>query len=333
MPIGQPSGAAPQRRTIGSGESTYVPTPAPAPSQAPSLAVPVAGVAGIGALAALLAGAMKSPSLAPTVSKALQAANAFRQQAMLSGYAPLKSILGNIGAGVEQAAEGKGLTALKEILSPATIKEAASLFKSGGGVTANPAGMSDIYELPKILSLPGRIMGATDQATRNALLRSGMSAKDAEAAVLQTPLSGSGWKTLENPVMRYAIPFRRTPFNQLFEGARKLDLATKGDPATLRAMGLYLPAGAVHGYATADTPYPKSVGFGAAASARYGVPYLVGAAIGRQLAGKSDVGPIVGQINPISEYGLSEAVTPKALYKPFVDPAALRVLQDILKTR
>lgn len=295
------------------------------PSSGPDPAM-IAGGAAVGAGALYgLSRLGNAPGLIGRIGKLAGTANAVRQQLMLSGFAPIKSLLGNIGTGVEQAAEGKGLGALKEILSARTAKEAIAGMRSGGGMVANPTGSTATVNLPGYLAIPGRVMSGADEATRAALQRAGLSAKEAENAVLQSPLQGNLGEVLESPTARYVHPFRRTPFNQFIEGYRKLKAAHEGDRAARRGLAIYGTAGAAHGAATADEQYPLSVPLGVAASARYGLPYAIAALIGRTLAKGKGGGGIAGSALPVSEYGFEQSLTDPL--KPFEAPAALRAIE------
>jgi hypothetical protein len=242
---------------------------------------------------------------------------------MLSGFAPVKSVLGNIGSGVEQAVEGRGFRALKEILSPRTMREAVQAMKTPQAAITNPAG-AGVVNLPGVLSAPGRFMGGMDQATRAALQRAGMSMKEAENAVLQSPLTGSLGEAFEGGAAQYLFPFRRTPFNQFIEGLKRLPGGSQG---TRFAQIAYPAAGAVHGAATAEDEAPLSVPFAAAASARYGLPYIGGAILGRAVAGGSKSQNVASSALPVSEYGLDQSISdPLAGF----EPAALRALKRML---
>jgi hypothetical protein len=290
----------------------------------------LAGGAAVGAGALYGASKLaKLPGVLGKIGKGAAYANAIRQQLMLSGFAPLKSILGNIGTGVEQAAEGRGFGALKEILSPRTAREAVQAMRTPAALGRNPVGGAETVELPTLLSLPGRFMGGADEATRAALQRAGLSTKQAESAVLQTPLPenfGKMGEVLESPAARYLHPFRRTPFNQFIEGLRRLP---GGSAGTAGAKALYMGAGGLHGAATAEEQYPLSVPLGVAASGRYGLPYGVAALLGRGLASGKGGGGVVGSVLPVSEYGYEQSLL-KPL-DPFLEPAALRAFERLGK--
>lgn len=286
----------------------------------------LAGALGLAGAAYLTKG---KPGL---VSNVLGKANALRQQLMLSGMAAPKSLLGNVGAAGIASAERGSMAPLKELFSGETVKDAATAFKANK--PAVPGGTS----LPGILGLPGRLMGSLDEATQGALKRGGLSAEDAERAVLQSPLAGERFgrfgNMLQSPTANYVFPFRRTPFNQLYEGLSVLKPASlnkAGDMVgelgthnkTLAGVGAI---GAAHGAATADERYPVSIPLGIAATGRYGLPYGLAALAGRTLAGGSGGGGIGSSVLPVSEYGVEEAVDPLSAFR---EPAAVRALRNI----
>lgn len=279
------------------------------------------GVLGGGALlgAGLLA---KKPGL---IAKGLRSANALRQQLMLTGYAIPKSIIGGAGAAGEMAIEQGSMAPLKEFFSGKTVRAGVDAFKKGGFVGPTPGVDQAAHELPNWMNLPGRILGAGDTAARDALMRAGKSAPEAQSALLQKPLP-AGFEVLESDIGRYVQPFRRTPFNQWFSGMEKMKQGTEaGNPGVRKALGIYTAAGALHGAATADDRFPKSVPFGIAASARYGLPYGIGALVGRGVAGGYGGGGIAGATLPTSEYSLEQEFTDPL--KPFLEPAITRVFK------
>lgn len=264
----------------------------------------------------LAAGALaRNPGLAKT---GLTKLNNLRLQSMLSGFAVPKSILGNVGAAVNEALERRSLTPLAEFFSPQTVKEFAQQYRSGG-VAGPVAG----YNPGKgWFPSPGRIMGAGDAATRSALQRGGLTAEEAERSVLQAPVTGHLGDFLNTPLARYAFPFRRTPWNQMFEGGK----AIASHPVLSAGYGA---AGGATGAATAEDQYPISIGLGTAASARYGMPFALGALIGRKLAGGKGAGTAASQILPVSEYGVEQSFTePLTPFNP-EETAAIRALRRL----
>jgi hypothetical protein len=263
-----------------------------------------AGALGLGALAL----AMRNPGM---LKSAGQGVLDLRRMSMLSGLAPLKSLLGNIGGAAYSSIERGSLAPIRELLSPTTAKEAVEAFKQGAQYA--DAGPGTVITKANI---PGRVMGAMDRAAQNALVRAGLSPEEAAREMLQAPLGKSSLTNAlqDNPVADYLIPFRRTPFNQLTEGMASMkptNLASAGQKA---ALATALGTGALAG-ATVDDP--KALGLGTALSGRRGVPFAIGAAAGRTLrTGNKREGAVPLQgISPVSDYSLAEGVT-----KPFTDP-------------
>lgn len=241
--------------------------------------------------------------------------NAVRQQLMLSGLALPKSVLGNTGAVVAKSLEERSVNPLKQFFSMETLRDAKAAYTAGNAVGPVAGGVN----LPG--PNPGKLMGAMDTATQKALVRAGSTAEEAEASLFQTPLGknfGKMGETLDSDAARYILPFRRTPFNQFSEGMKTLkpDFAHKG------VRNAYAAAGAVHGAATSDEQFPASVPLATAASARYGVPYAIGAVAGRALNGGKGSAGMVGSMLPVSEYGVEQSITDP--FAAFEDPAFIR---------
>lgn len=252
------------------------------------------------------------------LGKLLRGANTVRQQSMLSGLATPKSILGNVGAAGIASAERGSMAPLRELFSKATARDVAATYKANVPYPGASA-------TPNWLPTPGRVMGAFDTATQNALQRAGLSAKEAAREVLQAPLPKRLAESLEGPVAQYLIPFRRTPFNQLMEGLQTVTPANiAANPKLSAAVGA---AGAAHGYITSNDRYPLTIGLGTALASRYGVPYAVAAMIGRKLAGARTSGSIAGSMLPVSEYGITSGI--EEPLRPFTEPAALTALQRL----
>lgn len=280
-------------------------------STGPDLAGSLVGAGLVGAAGM----AMHNPAAAKSlIGKGLKMANNARMTLMLSGMAPLKSLLGNVGATAIESMERGTLAPLKELVSGKTLEGFKQAWKA-------PASAERLgYEASK-LNLPGRFMGAADEATRGAMTRAGMSAQEAERAVLQAPLQGRLGEVLDSPAGKYLVPFRRTPVNQFIEG---FDVMKGGHPAVLAGVGA---AGAAHGYATADEQYPVSIGLGSAAASKYGLPYALAAYLGRRFAGAKKSGGIESQVLPVSEYGIKTALDEPL--RPFLEPAALSALRQL----
>lgn len=266
--------------------------------------------------AAALGGLALASRIPGVVGKVAGGLNTLRQQLMLSGYALPKSILGGVGAHVERAAETKSLAPLKEMLRiPTMLKDTAQAYKAGGqayGVTRGP----NVHG-------PGRLIGAADEAFQKSLQRSGATAEEAEAAMLQKALPEQLGKALDNPAARYLLPFRRTPFNQFMEGMSRLP-GSEYSKAHPIMTGAYTGAGAVHGAATADEAHPISVPLAIAGSSRQGANYAVGALLGRALSGGSGGSSIASSMVPTSEWGVETSVTDPL--RSFRRPAIMTLL-------
>lgn len=276
----------------------------------------VAGAVGLGAAGYY---AYKHPTSIP--GKVLNYLNAARQQLMLSGLALPKSMLGNAGAVVSRSLEEGSTKPLTEFFSPQTWQDAKAAYKAGSSVGPTMGSMAGTT-IPG--PMPGRMMGALDSATQGALQRSGMTAKESAAALFQTPLGenfGKLSEALDSPAAKYVFPFRRTPYNQFYEGLQTVKPGFKY-PGVRNA---YMAAGALHGAATSDEQYPVTLPLATAASARYGVPYAAAALLGRYLASGRGGGGIAGSMLPASEYGTEQSLTDPL--SPFTNPSAARVLK------
>lgn len=334
MPLGRnrPAGPAPtlgaggRRRLGGAGRVASGPvapvddTELPAEDEGISTPAMLAGGSILGAGAIAAASKLKNaPGILGKIGKGASALNAVRMQLMLSGLAVPKSIAGNIGASAIESMERGSIKPLKEMLSLKTLKDAGKAYKAFGKVGEQAHG-SNIPYLP----VPGRIMGAMDTASRNAFQRAGLTAEEAERTILQAPLQKDLAEALDSPLARYALPFRRTPFNQFIEGWKTLKPENlKKNPGV---SALIAGAGATHGAMTSDEQYPLSVGIGSAAASRYGLPYALAALVGRKLAGGTGGESIVGSALPVSEYGLASSITDPT--KPFHRPALRTLIGD-----
>lgn len=273
-----------------------------------------------GALALAVAARLgiKHPGAIGTIAKYL---NAGRQQLMLSGLAVPKSVLGNVGAAVTASVERGSTRPIRELLSKRTLQDAVTAYRNAPKQPPVKGGVN----LPG--PMPGRFMGAADEATQKALQRAGLSADDAQREVLQSPLTGSLGEVLESPVAQYMHPFRRTPFNQFIEGYRTLKAASEGNKGAQRAAAVYAATGGAHGAATADEQYPVSVPLGIAASGRYGMTYGLAALLARSLSGGRGGGGIAGSVLPVSEYGVEQSLNDPL--RPFREPAAFRAIERL----
>ncbi len=269
------------------------------------------GAAGLTALMAA------SPKARGVAKAGLSAANQLRQQLMLSGYALPKSVLGGVGAVGEMALETGSLKPVKELLKMQTVKDVASAYQNHSSIGPTPGILSKIPN-------PGRVMGAFDTGFQEVLKRAGMTAQEAQAAMLQAPLEGRMGQNLESATAAAIHPFRRTPVNSFLEGFGKIKNAGQ-NPGTMAA---YAGTGAVHGAATADEDYPVSVPMAIAASARYGLPYGLAALVARGAMGATDGGGIASSMVPFSEYGTEQATSLAGLTRPFYRPGIAKVISD-----
>lgn len=291
-----------------------------------------AGGGALAGAAGLLGLASKFPG---SVGKAAGVANAVRQQLMLSGFAPIKSLLGNVGAAVNQGIAGKGLRPLQQLVSRKTADEFMDTLRNNSDqAMRDSAGSTRGVDLPWFLSMPGRFMGAADKATRGALQRAGATADEAVAETLQTPLGQNFGKfadVLDSPAATYLHPFRRTPFNQFYEGWKIASDASKGDQAARRLLGVHGTLGAAHGAATSDDPLPLSVPMGVAFAGRAGVPYGLAALAARYAVGGKGGGGVASSLLPVSEYGYEQAIGDPL--KPYRKPAALSAIERLSGVR
>lgn len=282
---------------------------------------------GGGALALLAGLGLKRYGLAGAAKGAAKTVSNLRMASMLSGMAAPKSVLGNMGAAANVAMEQGNLGALKQFFSRQTARDWVNEFKNPNALAGSTVPGSSKWN-------PfGRIMGAGDVATRQALERAGLPAAEAERQVLQSPLPERVGHALDNLIAEHAIPFRRTPINQAIEGGTTVTDAFKGSRVTrdYGAQGSYeartrLPlavhtaGGAITGAATADEQYPITPGAYAAFAGRYGAPALVGALLGRIAAGGNADSSLIGSAMPVAEYGVTQALDPRTALAP-LDPS------------
>lgn len=295
---------------------------------------------------ALAAGAYALTRNSGVASKVMNGVNDVRRLSMLSGLAPLKSLLGNVGGTAYESIERGSMAPLRELFSGGTVQDIGRLLKQGPNqALAGPATGISKY------NLPARFMGALDEASQNALVRSGVmhdpaevaarvakgvpvadatekSARGAAArAMLQSPVVPP-WDTA-NPVAGYVVPFYRTAANQFGQGMNALDprFMTKGRVA---ANAVSAGTGFLEGENVED---PKTLALGTAASGRYGLTHMIGQAAGRTMAGgsKKSVSDVFKNIGPVSDYSVAEAFTqPKQILPPPAAISAIEYLKSML---
>jgi hypothetical protein len=335
-PVAPTRGGLPKRQVRAAAPEAEYPTPTPSEDDGVSGAAVTAGVLGGAGVVGLAAKMATMPGVLGALGKAVRATQTVRQQAMLSGLAIPKSVLGNMGAVAETAMERGTTTPIKQFFSKQTLRDAKDSWVKGGVGDGTPGvdqgigqGKSAISRLAAYLA-PGRVMGAMDDATQGALRRSGLSNADAQAAVLQRPLNPQISEALASAPAQYFQPFRRTPINQVLEGGKKLTRFQRGEMSRGEkvALGVQSGVGALHGAATADEDVPLTLPMGVALAARGGLPYGLAAMMGRSLAGGDLPGSgIAGSLLPASEWGLESSMTDP--FKPFKKPAALTALEKL----
>ena len=280
-----------------------------------------------GALTALATYLGMKYGIKGAIPAAARGVSNLRMTSMLSGLAAPKSALGNVGAAVNTAIETGSTRPLSEFFSAKTAKDWLAELKNPNAAAGSTVPGSSRYN-------PfGRAMGAGDVATRNALVRAGIPEGEAQLQTLQAPLPQRVAHALDSPILKHAIPFRRTPINQAIEGGVTATDAFAGPTVTRDYPGgqsytantrlplaLHSAAGAATGYATADDKYPLTPGAYAAFAGRYGAPALASAFLGRILGGGKGSGGLVASALPVGEYGATQGLDPRHYFDPF-DPS------------
>ena len=274
-----------------------------------------AALAGAGALAAGYVA--KKLGLGGVAGKVFDTANNIRRQGMLTGLAIPKSLIGNLGAGVTTAIEEGSTAPLKEMLRlPTNVKNAVQAFREGGQYEGQP--MSK-------WALPGRILGATDEAAQAALGRAGIPREEAAKTMLQSELDlGPQLRSaLGTKLGQYLVPFRRTPFNQLAGGLETMaDWGTTGKAAAnAAALG--------GGFATGEeTEGVTPTALGAAFFGRRGLPFAAGSMLGKMAKGdtKREAAKVMQGASPVSDYSLIEGLQAPLEGNFGQKPAILRLL-------
>lgn len=149
-----------------------------------------------------------------------------RYFSMLSGPSTQAvNVVGNVGAMGIKALEqvltgnpGRARDIVKEAFSPETVSALRSAWRnpieSRWGTTEG------------ILGIPGRAMGAVDEASRSALTRAGLSDEEALLTTFRNdPKSATGQAILElvnnAPLIRFGTPFTRTAVNLVERGLER----------------------------------------------------------------------------------------------------------------
>jgi hypothetical protein len=273
--------------------------------------------AGAGALAAGGAAlALRNPGIRAAAGRAWDTANNIRRQAMLTGLAIPKSLLGNLGAGVTTSIERGSLEPLKEMLRlPTNVKNAAAAFKEGATYQGGP--------VPR-WALPGRILGASDEAAQAALVRAGLAPEEAAETMLQAPLGENRiTNALQTRVGDYLVPFKRTPINQ---GIGALEtMSNWSTPGQAAANAVALGAGAVTG-AESEGVGPTIAG--TAAFGRRGLPFAASSFIAKLLRGDSgrEAAKVLQGASPVSDYSIQQGIAGPLSANPIPKPALYNLL-------
>lgn len=245
--------------------------------------------------------------------------NDVRRADMLTGEAPLKSLLGNIGAAGYRSIEDLSWKPLKEMLSPTTVKDAWQTFKRGPNYASAGPSRTGITKY----NLPARVMGSADEAAQRALVRAGVSPEQAAHEMLQGPVRGTIPEALQNnPAAEYAFPFQHTPQNMFTEGWESVKPENWATTGQKLALGTSIGSG----YATgANTDDPRTIALASSTAAKRQLPFLAGAAWGRynRTGSRRAAADALQGASPFSDYSLSQAVLDplKILPKPAAIPA------------
>jgi len=251
------------------------------------------------------------------LGKVFDTLNNARRQGMLTGLAGPKSLIGNLGAGVTTAIEEGSTAPLKEMLRlPTNVKNAVTAFREGGQYQGQPM---------SAWALPGRILGATDEAAQAALGRAGIPAEQAAKTMLQSEvdLGPQVRGALNTKLGQYLVPFRRTPINQAVGALETMgDWSTPGKAiANATALG--------SGFATGEeTEGVVPTGLGAAFFGRRGLPFAAGSALGKMAKGdtKREAAKVLQGASPVSDYSIAEGIQGPFEGNFGQKPAILRLL-------
>lgn len=257
-----------------------------------------AGVAGVG-LAGL---ALHNPGMVKKAASTLaETALAARYIPMLSGFAAPKSLMGNVGAGIVSSAERGSMEPLKELFSMQTARDFAETFKH----PENHNTPGSIASMAGALNPFGRIMGAGDVATRNALGRAGLTGEEAMKQVLQEQrFDPKTAKVLQHPLTRIPFPFTKTPQNQLWGG---FEGAIEHPAVAATSFGA--------GYATgANTDNPVTPGLLSPLAGRHGLAFTLGAVAQRVANDRPDALRVGLGASPTSDSAILDPV--RALANP-----------------
>jgi hypothetical protein len=264
-----------------------------------------------------------------------------RYAGMLSGFAVPKSVAGNIGAVLARAAETGRAAPIRSFLSPRTVRNYFTELR-------NPTIAQHTMEQRGAPNLFGRILGAGDVATHNALVRAGASPDEAQRLLLRTPTGKLGFtgtigELLQSRGGKFVLPFQTTPIGQAVWGFGSL--AGKGaprgvSPRRVQALAaLAATAGAGH-TTIRDEATPLEVALTAPFFSAYSVPYLLGSAAGKiipRLREGRGTTPraaleILRGASPVPEIG-TDIVNPARAARPITDPAVGVYFRDRDRSR
>lgn len=258
--------------------------------------------------------------------------NQLRVGSMLSGLAIPKNILGGASAIGSAAVEGTGRSfgaPFREALRvPTNLKTAVRAFRQG----ANPSAISGAERLSGLnLNLPGRIIGAIDTTTAEALTRAGVPLEDVQRLLLTSPRGSEVAKGLHltGPVGRALFPFQRTPFNVFGEGFNPANVNTPRKAAlTLGFAG----GGAAAGKEIREsklTTRQKTLALGllGAAAGPRAIPTMISAGLLGGAGRQASAG-----LSPLPEFGFP-TTTKQLVGLGGFTPSALRVREVLAERR
>ena len=191
-----------------------------------------------------------------------------RTTSLLSGYAPAKSLMGNVGAAGNAAILTGSTKPITEMLRlPTNIRNFGQAWKAG----ANPS------ETPgfRRMNIPGRVMGAADATAQQALERGGVSTAQAQNLLLTEPNAAAQMLGLKNTVGEYLMPFQKTNFNQ-FKGIQNIAGANPNF-SKARQMGLAAGYGGAGYIAGQESQNPVALSMMAALTGPFAPAFLLGA--------------------------------------------------------
>lgn len=265
---------------------------------------------GAGAIAGGKAGAKTA------LREAGEQLNAARMIPMLTGLAPAKSFLGNIGSfgtgAIEDATRGNFSRAGRTMRELFNVPENIRQFKTGWTAGQSPYQTTGIGAL----NYPGKFMGASDYAAQQGLQRAGRTAEEASESLLTSPLGVHGLTAdiMNSPIGKYFMPFQRTPINTALQFGKKV---MERPVLSAGAAGAgYLAGG--------ETDDPRKIGLASALAGPYAGAFLAGAAAG------SGKGSLFGSISPVPEWGLTKSLE-EGPTGAFMKPAFVSAFKEMFK--